>query len=91
MPHSQALYWPNIQASVLQHPNAASAVMNSSKNALQRFLFSIGELGSMGWPLYIVIYQYIRILKFFICRYHKIQGNKWRDLAINLTSIKLAK
>ena len=88
---SKAMYWPDVLAQVLQHDQSASSNIIKSRENLSRVLVQIGELGELGWPLSIVIKQYLRALIFLIRRWPKIPGNRMELFLDNVSKLKITR
>ena len=88
---SKAMYWPDVLAQVLQHDRSASSNIIKSRENLSRVLVQIGELGELGWPLSIVIKQYLRALIFLIRRWPKIPGNRMELFLDNVSKLKITR
>lgn len=87
---ASAIYWPDVLASVLLHPASASAEITRSRADIRGLFETVARLGSLGWPLRVVIYQYIRLIFFFFRRYSLISGDRWALLKKALFSIKIS-
>jgi len=87
---SSAIYWPDVLTSVLLHTESASAKITYSHDGIRGIFETVERLGYLGWPLRVVIYQYIRLILFFFRRYPLISGDRWALLKKAIFSIKIS-
>ena len=86
-PGKFCLYWPDVLTTVLQHEGSGSSEWNRTGKNQRMVLDSIGELGLLGWPIRIVLLQYLRATYYFLKRYTKIRGDRWKIYWGNILKI----
>lgn len=87
-PEGVCIYWPDVLASVLQHPSSVSSIETASGRVFSMVLDSIGELGHLEWRKRVVWYQRLRVLAYFVKNVGMLPGNRWQLLSRTMSQIK---
>lgn len=86
-PGKKCIYWPDVLASVLQHPSSVSSIETASGRVFSMVLDSIGELGDLGWRPRVVWNQRLRVAAYFVKNFGRLPGNRWQLLGKAMSQI----
>ncbi|MCE9588239.1 MAG: hypothetical protein K8R57_07995 [Verrucomicrobia bacterium] len=81
--------WPDVLTSVLQHDGSVSSDWSRTGQNYRMVLDSIGELGALGWKSSVIHCQYLHGFVFFLKRFGKIPGDRWKILLHSFRMLKI--